>query len=67
MGDRSVVQRTIYGSAPPYSKGGRISTKKKKGKLIRVHSGEVVLPKKEVTKLEKLIHNKRSKNKRGKK
>ena len=66
MGDRSVVERTIYGSAPPYSKGGKIATRKRNGKLIRVHSGEVVLPRKEVKRLDKLIHSKKRKTvKRG--
>jgi hypothetical protein len=63
MGDKSVVERSIYGSAPPvsYKKGGRI----KKTRIIRVHAGEVVLPKKEVRRLDKLIHGKT--RKRGKK
>ena len=56
MGDKSIVERTFQGSAPPisYKKGGRI----KRTRVIKVHSGEVVLPKKEVKRLEKLIHSK---------
>ena len=63
MGEKGVVERTFYGSAPPisYKKGGRI---KGRTKIIRVHAGEVVLPKKEVKRLDKLIHSKtRRKNK----
>jgi len=67
MGDRAVIERVNYGAAPPYHKGGRISGKRGKAKLIKVHTGEVVLPRKEVKNLEKLLHNKRKPIKRSKK
>jgi hypothetical protein len=65
MGDRSVIERSIHGSAPPisYKKGGRI----KRIRIIKVHAGEVVLSKREVKNLDKLIHPKRKIiHKRGK-
>ena len=68
MSGKAVVDRVIYGTAPPYSKGGRIYGKKGKSKLIRVHAGEVVLPRKEVKNLEKILHKKKTRKiKRSKK
>ena len=59
MTKRSMIDRSIQGSAPPisYKKGGRI--RGRKPQLVKVHVGEVIVPKKDVKELERLIHGKR--------
>lgn len=64
MGEKGAVEKTISGAAPPisYRKGGRV----KRTRTVKVHAGEVVLPKTEVKRLDKLIHSKTRKKIRRK-
>ena len=64
MGEKGAVEKTISGAAPPisYRKGGRI----KRTGVVKVHAGEVVIPKKEIKRLERLIHGKTRKRSKRK-